>query len=91
MAAEIARALGDPAVPVRKLPWWIISLASRFSADLRELQELRYLWERPVRLNNARLLETLGHEPRTPLADAVRETLAFLNVPVADRQPSAAP
>lgn len=82
MAAEIARALGDPAVPVRKLPWWVISLASRFSKDLSELAELRYLWERPVRLNNARLVSTLGHEPRTPLARAVRETLEFLKVPI---------
>jgi nucleoside-diphosphate-sugar epimerase len=87
MAVEIVRALGDPAVPVRKLPWWVISLASRFSPDLRELAELRYLWEHPIRLNNAHLLSTLGHEPRTPLAEAVRATLASLQVPVADPQP----
>ena len=41
----------------------------------RELMEMRYLWQQPVRLNNARLVATLGAEPHTPLAPAVRATL----------------
>lgn len=81
MARAIVAAVGEP-VPVRGLPWWIISLASRFSPDLRELAELKYLWERPVRLDNAGLLGVLGREPRPPLIQAVSETLAFLKVPV---------
>jgi nucleoside-diphosphate-sugar epimerase len=82
MAQAIVRAIGAPDVPVRKLPWWIISIASRFFADLRELTELKDLWDRPVRLDNSRLLTILGGEPRTPLREAVRETLAFLRVPL---------
>lgn len=85
LATEIVRALGGPAVPIRKLPWWIISLVAPLSADLKELSELKYLWEQPIRLDNTRLLATLGQEPRTPLPEAVRQTLAFLNVPVSDR------
>ena len=57
--------------------------APSFAADMKEVVELRYLWERPVRLDNRHLVATLGHEPHTPLADAVRETLAFMKVPVA--------
>jgi nucleoside-diphosphate-sugar epimerase len=85
MAAAIVEALGTPHVPVRRLPWWIIGLTSRFSPDMRELAELRYLWERPVRLDNTRLVQTLGHEPRTPLVEAVRATLAHLQVPIAEQ------
>ncbi len=44
----------------------------------RELAEMRYLWEQPVRLVNGRLLGLLGEEPRTPLDEAVRQTLAGL-------------
>ena len=45
---------------------------------LREVLEMRYLWRRPVRLRNDRLVATLGAEPRTPLDDAVRATLVGL-------------
>lgn len=76
MTDAIRRVLGEPAVPVRRLPWWAMRLASPFVPVLRELLELKYLWDRPVRLYNDRLLAALGHEPRTPLDDAVRTTLA---------------
>ena len=89
MAAAIVQALGEPRVPVRELPWWLIAIASPFSRDMRELAELKYLWERPVRLDNARLVATLGREHRTPLVDAVRETLSFLKVPLEHRHPAA--
>jgi hypothetical protein len=44
----------------------------------RELAEMRYLWQQPVRLDNRRVVATLGAEPRTPLGRAVRETLTGL-------------
>lgn len=75
MPAAIARVLGDPAVRIAKLPWWLLRLASPFAATLRELLDMKYLWERPVRLRNDRLLAVLGHEPHTPFDDAVRATL----------------
>ncbi len=78
MVETIARVLGDPAVPIRPLPWWQLRLAALVSVTPRELMEMRYLWQRPVRMTNARLAATLGGEPRTPLADAVRATLADL-------------
>ncbi|MGQ9367852.1 NAD-dependent epimerase/dehydratase family protein [Azospirillum sp. ST 5-10] len=78
MVAAIRRAVGDPDLPVRRFPWWAIGLASPVVPLFRELKELRYLWERPVRLDNARLRATLGTEPRTPLDEAVRATLAGL-------------
>jgi hypothetical protein len=36
---------------------------------------MKPLWSEPVRLENRRLLGTIGHEPRTPLVEAVAVTL----------------
>jgi len=83
MAAAIVRALGAPAVPVKPLPWWLLALAAPFVANVREIVDLRYLWEQPLRLSNAHLVATLGAEPHTPLDAAVRQTLAALHIPVA--------
>lgn len=49
-----------------------------FNVTMRELGEMRYLWERAVRLDNAKLVAVLGAEPHTPLDEAVRATLAGL-------------
>ncbi|WP_374296099.1 NAD-dependent epimerase/dehydratase family protein [Sphingomonas sp.] len=78
MVEAIARVLGDPAVPIRPLPWWQLRLAALFATTPCELMEMRYLWQQPVRLANDRLLAELGQEPHTPLDEAVRVTLAGL-------------
>jgi len=75
MAAAIRAALGAPLVKLRRLPWWAIRLAAPAVPLFRELLEMRYLWQRPVRMGNARLVAALGAEPHTPLDAAVRETL----------------
>ncbi|MEO6276633.1 NAD-dependent epimerase/dehydratase family protein [Roseateles sp.] len=63
---------------ITALPWWLLKLASPFVATLKEMQEMRYLWQEPVRLDNARLLATLGDEPHTPLDDAIEASLRGL-------------
>ncbi|OAN62243.1 NAD-dependent epimerase/dehydratase family protein [Sphingomonas sp. TDK1] len=78
MAEAIARALGDPAVAIRPLPWWQLRLAALAMTTPRELMEMRYLWRQPIRLINTRLVQTLGAEPHTPLAQAVTATLTGL-------------
>ena len=35
------------------------------------MREIRYLWREPVRMSNERLKAVLGHEPHTPLDEAV--------------------
>jgi nucleoside-diphosphate-sugar epimerase len=79
MIAAIRRAVGNPRLKVRPLPWRLLALASPFVPLFRELLEMRYLWETPVHMNNARLVSTLGREPHTPLDDAVQATLAGLD------------
>ncbi|MCM5555195.1 SDR family oxidoreductase [Pleomorphomonas sp. NRK KF1] len=75
MTEAIRHALDDPFLPVKSMPWWLMRLASPFVPFLREVMEMRYLWQVPVRLDNARLVATLGAEPRTPLDKAIRATL----------------
>lgn len=60
---------------LRAFPWLLVMLASPFVATLRELREMRYLWNEPVRMDNARLVAALGQEPHTPLDAAVEATL----------------
>lgn len=78
MIGAIRAALGAPDLPVRRLPWGAMRLAAPFVPLLRELLEMKYLWEQPVRLDGTRLAATLGAEPHTPWEQAVRDTLAAL-------------
>ena len=60
---------------IRRFPWWLVALASPFVATLREMREMRYLWQTPLSMENVRLLAVLDREPHTPLDEAVRATL----------------
>ncbi|MBZ3695854.1 NAD(P)H-binding protein [Phyllobacterium calauticae] len=77
MAAAIRRVVGRP-VKVRSFPWWIVPIMAPFNAFMHELKEMRYLWKQPLRMTNTRLVGILGAEPRTPIDEAVRQTLADL-------------
>ncbi len=78
MVEAIVRVLGNLTVPIRPLAWWSIRLASFVAQTPRELTEMRYLWQSPIRMANDRLLGELGEEPHTPLDEAVRVTLIGL-------------
>jgi len=75
MVAALRRAAQKPAAPVRIFPWWAIKLASPFVGFCREVLEMRYLWQKPLRLDNRRLTAFLGSEPHTPLEEALRQSL----------------
>ncbi len=78
MAAAIKRVViqhGGSAPVLRPFPWWVITLAAPFVETLRELREMRYLWKTPIRMDNTKLLHVLGHEPHTPLDQAIETTL----------------
>ena len=78
MVDAIRYAARMPDAPVKRLPWFALTLLSPFVETFREMREMRYLWKKPVRLDNAKLVAFLGHEPHTPLDIAVRATLADL-------------
>jgi nucleoside-diphosphate-sugar epimerase len=58
-----------------RLPWMALMLAAPFVEMLREMLEMRYLWDHPVVMDNAKLVAELGEEPHTPLDRALRIAL----------------
>ncbi len=72
MIAAIRKVVGCPTVKVGKLPWLSMRLLSPFVPLFRELVEMRYLWNVPIRMDNVRRKTALGLEPHTPLDVAVR-------------------
>jgi nucleoside-diphosphate-sugar epimerase len=76
MGETIRQASGRPELPLSGFPWMVVRLAAPFNETLRELLEMRYLWNRPIGLDNAKLVAFLGEEPHTPLETALRATLA---------------
>ncbi len=75
MARAVARVAGDENIKVKKMPWGLIRLASPFVRMLRELLEMRYLWQETVELDNAKLVAFLGEEPHTQLEAALAQSL----------------
>jgi nucleoside-diphosphate-sugar epimerase len=78
MVDAVRRVARKPELPVRKMPWPLLYVAAPFSAFVRELLEMRSLWQVPLRLDNRKLVAMLGEEPHTALDEAVRTTLVGL-------------
>jgi len=78
MIEAVRRVTGGARLPVRRMPWPLLYIAAPFWTFARELLEMRYLWQVPLRLDNGKLVALLGGEPHTPLDDAVRRTLEDL-------------
>ena len=70
---------------VGRLPWFVLSVMAPFNETIRELVEMKYLWDRPVLLDNTRLVAKVGAEPRTSLAVALRVALIGMRSLPADR------
>ncbi len=80
LAASIRRVTGRPNLPVRRFPYLMVYALSPFVETMRELIEMRYLQEKPIGLDNAKLVAFLGSEPHTPLDTAVRGALEEIGV-----------
>ncbi|EGP56422.1 hypothetical protein Agau_C200207 [Agrobacterium tumefaciens F2] len=77
LTGAIERAVGYP-VKRRRLSWLGIKLAAPFVPLFREVLEMQYLWQMPIRMSNRKLTDFLGAEPKTPIDVAVSATLASL-------------
>ena len=75
LGAAIRRVTARPGLPIIGFPWVVVYAAAPFVETLRELIEMRYLWQRPIGLSNAKLVAFLGEEPHTTLDAALRATL----------------
>lgn len=78
MAEAIRRVSGQPRLPIKPVPWPLLTLLSPFVPLLREIREMRYLWQVPLQLDNGKLRALLGEEPHTPLDEALRFSLVSL-------------
>lgn len=87
LAAAIERVVGHP-VKMRRLFWPGIRLAAPFVTLFREVLEMRYLWQMPIRMSNRKLADFLGAEPQTPIDVAVSATLASLGCLEQAQQPA---
>lgn len=87
LVEAIERVVGHP-VRRRQLSWSGIKLAAPFVPLFREVLEMQYLWQMPIRMSNRRLTDCLGTEPRTPIDIAVATTLASLGCLEQRPQPS---
>jgi nucleoside-diphosphate-sugar epimerase len=78
-SAELVRALLEQLGPRRvwRLPWRLLRWLSPFAPLLRELVEMKYLWDRPVLLDDGKLQRFLGSVRRTPLEQALRASLGL--------------
>lgn len=77
-ARATARVAGLGPERVKAFPWWVIRALSSIVPLFRELSEMRYLWQTPIALDNARLQTLIGAEPCTPLDSALRSSLVGL-------------
>ena len=76
-----ARELGaGGARPFRRaeVPWWLMRLLSPVAPLLRELVEMRYLWDTPHALDDAALRRWLPAFAPTPLPEAMRASVQAL-------------
>lgn len=69
------RSQGIDARRIKAFPWWAITLGAPFVEVCRELREMRYLWQVPIQLDNAKLCAQIGPEPHTPIEAALEATL----------------
>lgn len=79
MIAAFNRVAGRK-LAVNRLPWFAIRAIAPLNETFREMLEMRYLWEEPVLMDNARLTARLGAEPHTPIDEALRAALTGLGV-----------
>jgi nucleoside-diphosphate-sugar epimerase len=75
LVGAIRRVAGDTTIPLKPFPYPLIYALSPFNETFRELLEMRYLWNKPIGLDDAKLRAFLGDPPATPLDIAVRESL----------------
>jgi nucleoside-diphosphate-sugar epimerase len=80
---QIAGQSGHPGLRIRVVPWSALKLAAMFDPMIRELMEIRYLYDQSVILDGSKLRHTLPDFKDTPIAEAIRATLeGYQNGPV---------
>ncbi|MEE2524086.1 NAD-dependent epimerase/dehydratase family protein [Pseudarthrobacter sp. J75] len=76
LAASFADAAGEPLKGVSAIPGPVLRLVGLFSADLREIAEMAYQFEKPFVMDSAASQAAFGLKP-TPLPDAAAATVGW--------------
>lgn len=71
------------ALTLRRVPVWLFRLCGLASPTMATIAQTSYLFSTPHRLDNTRLVQRLGAEPRTPFEVAVRQSLVEMGLPLA--------
>ena len=77
--AAMVRILGH-AMPISRLPWPLMRLLAPVVPIFRELVDVAYLWQEPHRIDDRKLVATIGRAPSTPLDAAVAAALDELGL-----------
>lgn len=75
LKAAVSLVVGRP-LKTSYIPWFVIRLMGVFNPVMRELMEMRYLWDTPHRLDPAPLRAILPDFVPTPLAVAMQDAVA---------------
>lgn len=70
----------DAALRVKSMSWTFMRAVGLFVPMVASLCEMRYLWRTPYQLVNTRMAALTGGEPRTPFEQAIRTSLAELDL-----------
>ncbi len=74
--AQIAAAAGtEPRYKV--YPGWLFRLMGLVAPGMREISEMGYLWQNTILLDDSKLHQTLPNLHRTPMPQAIEETLEW--------------
>jgi nucleoside-diphosphate-sugar epimerase len=71
----ISASLGKT-VKIKPLPWWVLGVAGLVSPLMREVHEMRYLWQRPHQLDGAAIQAILPDFVATPQAVGIATALS---------------
>lgn len=87
-AARVAT--GRPRLRRLGFPWLVLRMLALFTPLIRELLEMRYLWQQPLLLDDSKLRAFIGPDKvaRTPLAEAIAGHLGIANPKAAAIQSS---
>jgi hypothetical protein len=75
MAEQVCRRRGMNVRAIKDFPWWMVRMGAPILNVFQEMLEMRYLWQIPLELDNAKLRAYLGSEPHTHIEQALAATL----------------
>lgn len=71
------------ALKINKMPWLVMGLLGRIMPSIREVMEMRYLWDVPHAIDGSKLARALPGFEATPLDRALADVLQIAALPTA--------